>query len=195
MIKKNLVLSAAFTLLILPVPQANAADKVVCKTAEGEFLVRKRCKQNESVVSVEAFFQTVIAGADGESGLQGPAGEAGAAGVKGATGDIGPQGSLGLENCRVVTAIDTNFAFPSVSSLVAAPTCNSSTEHMLTYGFDSNAAIPPLISNPDQNLRATILASLIFGGSRPIGVEITAKRFVTMSQFALRVNAVCCRLG
>lgn len=180
------------TLLFLP-PIAEAGVRKVCQTQTGDFVARKRCRKTESAVQIQAFYPSslTVPGPTGAAGPKGPAGAKGATGAKGTAGDTGAEGPLAIENCRTVSVTDTNFVFPSDSELSAAPTCNASTEYMLTYSFDANDT-NVFVPNPDPNLLATVRAISLLGSGVPVGVEVTANRFATTSVFALRVDAVCC---
>lgn len=183
------------TVSTFSVPCAQAKARNVCKAQTGELFVRRRCKSTEVLVNLASFFgSSGTPGPIGPQGLQGPVGPMGsngATGPKGPTGNAGQQGTLGIENCRVVNDIDTNFVFPTVSLLTANPVCDTSTEYMLTYSFDANA-VHPVVPSPDSNLRAAVQSSVSLGGGIPVGVEVTAKRFATTSAFVLSVDAICC---
>ncbi|MCB0331396.1 MAG: hypothetical protein KDD70_17115 [Bdellovibrionales bacterium] len=195
MVKIILPLLIGISLFVITSPAAHAATKNVCQSATGDLLVRRRCKGTETQLSLTGLFSsTGIPGPAGAAGAHGPAGVAGDQGAKGPIGSTGPTGSLGVENCRIVNAVNSNFFSAATSLLSAAPLCNSSTEYLLTYSFDTNA-VHPLMQNPDPALIAPAIAIDSIGGAIPYGIDVTAKRITTSSVFVLSVDAVCCPRG
>lgn len=138
----NVSAISATLLAMLVLGTANAASLQICATSTGEIMAKKRCKGEETRLSLNSLI--------GPQGIPGP---------QGTPGTNGKNGVLDISSCRAVSSTESYF---EAGNVMAAAFCDSG-EFLLNYGF---------VTDPGDSMASKYLygAEIVYGGEIPYGI-------------------------